>query len=66
MGQPNINTVEEMTRAIEDMELVLNKLKSDLALIKQLAGREEARDYSGVSYRHRKHRKVTLARSVSN
>ncbi len=66
MGQNALNTVDEMTRALEDMELVIRKIKSDLALIKQLAGREEARDYSGIPYRRHISHKVVLARSVSN
>ncbi len=61
-----LNTVDEMTRAVEDMELVLSKLKSDLTLIKELAGREEARDYSGIPYRHTKPRSKALANAVRN
>ena len=48
-----LDNIEEMARAIEDMEIVLKRLKSELELIKRLAGWENAGDCSRRTVRKR-------------
>ena len=61
-----LNSVEEITRAIEDMEFVLKQLKADLALIKQLSSRREARDLSGIPHRRRRGQPASITHAIRN